>query len=400
VRLPARTLAERLPPDCAIASDNAPSLSVLSGPSESVERLRTTLEAEGVFCRPLLTSHAFHSPMMDPAVEPFTALVRGVALAAPRIPFVSTLTGTWIRDEQAMDPEYWGRHLRATVRFADAARELISEPRRVLVEVGPRATLTTLARQQSADPARLVAVPTLGDSADDDAEWQSVVQAVGRLWLSGAALDWESYYAEEQRRRVPLPTYPFERKRYWVEPRTLLLGERAEQRAARSNQESEAAVPEPAAAAGNGASGKPSELVARVCAVVEAVSGIRLQEADPTASFVELGLDSLALTQVAQRLQKICGKKITMRDLVQSRTTLNALTEYLEDVQPAVAPESRGAQSVAAGARRSDVETGKPPVPGARLGRDRNGNPAWFVPHPEQPGKYVKLETLDTAAGD
>src|SRR6185503_5857172 len=134
-------------------------------------RLQATLEGEGLVCRPLHTSHAFHSPMMDPVIEPLRARVARVALSPPRIPILSTVTARWLSDEEATDPGYWARHARATVRFAEAVAELWREPARVLLEVGPRTTTATLARQvaqaapKTDDRARQVAVSSLGDSA-------------------------------------------------------------------------------------------------------------------------------------------------------------------------------------------------------------------------------------------
>src|SRR5690606_27956575 len=218
VRLPAADLERRLPKDLAIASDNGPSLCVVAGSTEAVAELQRALEAEGTVCRALLTSHAFHSPMMDPVVEPFAEMVGKVRLSAPQVPFVSTLTGTWITEEQACDPRYWAKHLRERVRFREAAAELLKDEHRVLLEVGPRATLTALARQQSKLRDRLVATPTLGDSGSVDGEWKALLAALGQLWSAGVEVDWSNLFADERRRRVPLPTYPFERKRYWLDP--------------------------------------------------------------------------------------------------------------------------------------------------------------------------------------
>jgi acyl transferase domain-containing protein len=157
--------------------------------------------------------------MMEPAVAPFLEVVRSVALAAPRLPIVSTATGTWLTAEQATDAAYWARHLRVPVRFAGAVRTLLEGPEWVLLEVGPRATLSTLARQQVKDRVRQVAVASLGDTPGEEAEYAALLGAVGQLWLAGARIDWRRFYAQERRLRVALPTYPFERQRFWVEPR-------------------------------------------------------------------------------------------------------------------------------------------------------------------------------------
>ncbi|MBF5042081.1 amino acid adenylation domain-containing protein [Aggregicoccus sp. 17bor-14] len=221
VRLPAAQLEQRLSawPTLCVASDNGPSLCVVAGPTPDVERLQRELEAEGAVCRALQTSHAFHSAMMEPAVQPFLQVVQSVALCAPRLPIVSTATGAWLTAEQATDPTYWARHLRVPVRFSGAVRTLLEQPEWVLLEVGPRNTLSTLARQQVKDRVRQVAVASLGETATEEAEYASLLGALGQLWLAGARLDWKAFYARERRYRVALPTYPFERQRFWVEPR-------------------------------------------------------------------------------------------------------------------------------------------------------------------------------------
>ncbi len=135
--------------ELSLAAVNAPDRCVVSGPDEAVDALRAALEARGVAARRLHTSHAFHSAMMEPILAPFVERCRRqVELRAPRIPFLSNVTGTWITDAEATDPAYWARHLRRPVRFADGVRELCRDARRVLLEVGPGQTLATLARQQ------------------------------------------------------------------------------------------------------------------------------------------------------------------------------------------------------------------------------------------------------------
>ncbi len=219
VQLPEAELAPLLADDLALAVVNGPAACVVSGSAAAVEALAIRLEARGVPSRRLHTSHAFHSPMMEPAVRPFVERVAACRLAAPAIPFLSNVTGTWIRAEEATDPEYWGRQIRATVRFADGLAALLAEPRRVLLEAGPGNTLATLARQHPARGAEQVvlwSLPHAKETADDQAH---LLTTLGRLWLAGVEVDWEAFAAPEgRRRRVPLPTYPFERQRYWVEP--------------------------------------------------------------------------------------------------------------------------------------------------------------------------------------
>jgi amino acid adenylation domain-containing protein len=212
VRLAAAVLEPRLGPTLAIASDNGPELCVAAGPEEDVASLERELTAAKIGCRRLVTSHAFHSPMMDPAVGPFLELAAQVRWMPPALPIVSTATGTWLRDEEATDPRYWAAHLRRRVRFREGVSTLLAESGRLFLEVGPRATLGALARQQA--PAE--ALPCVSSLASAlAAEETALLMAVGRLWAAGAEISAGALYGAG-RHRVPLPTYPFQRKRFWI----------------------------------------------------------------------------------------------------------------------------------------------------------------------------------------
>ncbi len=156
--------------------------------------------------------------MMDPILQPFLEQVRRVRLEPPRLPFLSNVTGTWIRPEEATDPAYWVRQLRQAVRFADGAALLLAEPRRILLEVGPGNTLSTLARQHPAAGPGHAMIATVRHPKQADADETVLLQALARFWLAGGEIDWTAFWAGERRRRVALPTYPFERQRYWVDP--------------------------------------------------------------------------------------------------------------------------------------------------------------------------------------
>ncbi|RKH43262.1 polyketide synthase [Corallococcus sicarius] len=328
VRLSAEALAPRLTDGLAIASDNGPRLCVVSGPTEAVARLQTTLEAEGTACRLLQTSHAFHSPMMDAAVAPFLETMKGIRLSEPRIPIVSTATGTWLKPSEATSPEYWARHLRDTVRFAPALRTLWEKGDFLTLEVGPRVTLATLARQQATAEQRARVFTSLGESSGDAADWSALLNAVGQLWRRGVPLDWSAFHADEQRQRVTLPTYPFQRQRHWIEL------ERA-------------SVPVTPPATGVAVSTAPvpraERLVPTLRNLFEELSGLELADADAGASFLELGLDSLVLTQAALAVQKQFGVKVTFRQLLEEVASLGQLAAYLDgrmppEAAPAAAP--------------------------------------------------------------
>jgi acyl transferase domain-containing protein/acyl carrier protein len=199
----------------SLAAVNGPSLCVLSGPTDSVEKLVGDLAKNATGCRRLHTSHAFHSSMMDPVESSFVSTVKTMRLKAPQIPYLSNVTGTWITAQAAMSPTYWGRQLRQTVRFADGLQQLLKAAGCVLLEVGPGQTLSTVARQQTSQEIVFSSLPPV---RREHSELSCLLNTLGKLWLCGVQVNWNGFYAHERRHRVPLPTYPFERQRYWIGP--------------------------------------------------------------------------------------------------------------------------------------------------------------------------------------
>ena len=203
--------------DLSLSVINGPSHCVVAGPIPAIDALEQRLAEKKLRGRRLQTSHAFHSAMMDSILDAFTMAVRRVQLSPPRIRYISNLTGRWITPQEATDPAYYSRQLRGTVRFAPGLELLLGESDRALLEVGPGATLSILARQHP-DPStqRLILSSLRGDGAQSDID--CVLSTLGRLWLAGCPVSWEALYSHERRRRIPLPTYPFERERFWIEP--------------------------------------------------------------------------------------------------------------------------------------------------------------------------------------
>ncbi len=217
VRLSAAELRPRLVPGVEIAAINAPALCTVSGTREAIEQLTQALERDGVEHRPLHTSHAFHSAMMEPALAPFREIVSRVSLSAPHRPVVSNVTGTWLQPEQATSPDYWTAHLREAVRFADGVTTLLTDPAMQLLEVGPGTALTALARLSVGREGAARVSSSLPHPREQRSEASTMLTAAGRLWTAGAAVDCNGLHSGESLRRVSLPTYPFERKRHWVE---------------------------------------------------------------------------------------------------------------------------------------------------------------------------------------
>ena len=357
VRMPVAELETRLVAELSIAAINSRSLCVVSGSTAAIKQLEQSLAAEEVVCKFLHTSHAFHSAMMEPIVAPFAKLVQSICLSPPQIPFVSTTTATWITNEQATDPNYWAAHLRQPVRFADAVQALWQHnPSFVLLEVGPRQVLSTLARQQvtvslqSEDLPRQITVASQGNSSEGNKDWQSLMQAIGQLWLAGVTIDWQKFYTSEQRRRLPLPTYPFEKQRFWVEPlpaRTANYLVTADQVIPTSLSNlimplAPSSTPEP----------RSIRLMPVIAEVIQDTAGIEINVSDQRSTFLELGLDSLSLTQVALALKKKFKVQVTFRQLLEEYSTMIALVQLIDRELPS-------------DALPAPVMTETPPVPTA-----------------------------------
>ena len=200
----------------SLAAVNAPAQCVVSGPEPAIHALECKLGRFGLQGSRLHTSHAFHSAMMDPILKPFADRLGAIPHREPIIPWVSNLHGGWITGGEATDPSYWTEHLRGTVRFGDGLSTLLADPDRILLEVGPGQTLTGLAISHPAASGRTIvtSLPHAMDRSDDE---RHLIAALGQLFLAGVDIDWSGFHGRVRRRRVPLPTYPFERKRYWID---------------------------------------------------------------------------------------------------------------------------------------------------------------------------------------
>ena len=341
IRLSESELIPWLKPSCSIASINAPQRCVAAGPTSDMAELEQRLTASGIICRPLKTSHAFHSSMMDAILPRFAEAVATVRLSPPSVPIMSCVTGTWLKPAEAIDPQYWVRHVRSTVRFADACAALCANTNHVLLEVGPGRTLTTLAHQNARSDARsmIASLPTpneLSAGNEHHHDTAAVMEALGRLWLAGAIIDWTAFHAHEPRRRVSLPGYPFATSRFWIAPPTgasvppagcsptlvaplgsILLAEQ---------KKLDVAVPR--AISVNG-SDRRSAVMSALRLLLSELSGTAPGKIDATTSFLELGFDSLMLTQVSMTIQSRFKTKVSFRQLLGDLGSLTELTHHL-----------------------------------------------------------------------
>ena len=358
IRVPEKEVLPLLNPELAIAAINSPNLCVVSGSNEAIGKLEEELSEKKIAARRLQTSHAFHSPMMEPVLAPFTELLRKIKFGEPQIPYVSNVTAKWITPAEAKSPEYWAGHVRQTVRFADSVAELMKDSKYVLLEVGPGQTLSTLARQHPSKASEQTVLASLAMTGEQ--EPHGLLDTLGRLWMNGVSVDWPQFYVNERRRRAVLPTYPFERKRYWPESAiravsppssvtqfsTPVVGNVATTTNAEIQSSQPTAVSVQATTPAEPALPRKDRLLAASRTLLEELSGYDLSQVDPATSLLELGLDSLLLTQAAQVFHRKFGVPITFRQLMEELGSLQQIAEHLDATLPAdaFAPPAAPAQ--------------------------------------------------------
>jgi len=332
IRTDYKRIESLLPQDLSLAALNSPGLLVVAGPTNKIINFSKLLESKEIFNKLLHTSHAFHSSMMDPIVEPFEEIVRGIRLNIPGIPIVSTVTGDWMTDANATDPAYWAGHLRSTVRFSDAVVMLLNEGQHKLVlETGPRNVTATLVRQHAIK--KPVTVVSTLDVTEGQSEYYSLLKAIGQLWLHGITFNWNAFYSGEKRIKLTLPTYAFDRKLFWVSPAitspaNLLATELSSNIPQINNYQINNTETQPE----NGM--RKATLIDRLKKILEDASGIEMGNVTAEMSFIEIGLDSLLLTQIAFTLKNTFNIPLTFRQLNEEFGTLGLLANYIDSKLP------------------------------------------------------------------
>ena len=389
VRLPESELRSRLNGLLSIAAVNAPALCVVAGPFAALDSLEAQLKSEGVATRRLATSHAFHSAMMDAVVDPFSSRVAQVKLCPPQIPFVSSVSGIWISESETTDPAYWARHLRAPVQFSRGVQELLGNTKAVLLEVGPGNVLSTLARQHVTKTnddatkdlqAPVAIVSSLGDTSSGENSFVDLLNAAGTLWSVGLQPEWEALHTGDRRQRVSLPTYPFERKRFWIEAPATQARTSSEstqpitqtkrddnsmQETAQVTHNSNSRTPEAQPASAQPASDRLARISSTLSEIFADLSGLPIESSDDSSSFLDMGFDSLFLTQVTQALQQKFGLKVTFRQLLGDQSSLKSLAEFIDGhlSADAFAPNTPSAQREAEAEPQASSKPPEPPTP-------------------------------------
>jgi acyl transferase domain-containing protein len=319
-----------------LATVNAPAHCVISGTNEAVSELEAKLQAQGVACSRVQTTHAFHSPLMEPAREAFTELVRQFHPQAPNVPFVSNVTGTWANAEEVTDADYWGKHLCQTVRFADGLQVLAEDETLLFLEVGPGQTLSSFAMQQKADAtAKCVVLPTLRPAYDNRSDLAFLLNALGQMWLEGVEIDWKRFTSEERRQRVPLPTYPFERQRFWIDaPNRSAMAMMFAQNAHTANEEGQTTCVRVGQSHArpnlHNAYVQPrDESEAAIAEIFQELLGI--EQVGIHDNFFQLGGNSLIGTQLVTRLRGAFQVELPLRTLFDAATVAE-LSVTIEEI--------------------------------------------------------------------
>ncbi len=312
----------------SLAAINGPSICSVSGEKEAIENLERELSKKNVDYRHLHTSHAFHSKMVEPILDTFAEQVKQVRRHPPQIPFVSNVTGTWITSDEAMNPSYWARHLRQTVRFSDCVQELLKEPNRVLLEVGPGQTLSTLSRQQTNKSKEQIVLSSIRHPREQKSDIAFILNTLGRLWLAGIQVDWSGFYKDEKRYRLAIPTYPFERRRYWIEPVQQPRGFLASRAGLTNNEDNFQRPTRPESQSDYVACREPelqSHYVAPRNEVEQTITDIwqklfGIGQIGIRDNYFDLGGDSLLASRMFAQIEKIFGKKLPLASLYEAPT--------------------------------------------------------------------------------
>ena len=318
-----------LPKELDIAGINAANQCVISGEERDIQAFADLLETKDIASKVLKTSHAFHSYMMDPILEEFEKIVGSIRLQKPRIPIVSTVTGTFLTDDEAMNPAYWTSQLRQAVRFLDATKTLLElDLPLAFLEVGPGNVLTSLIRQAPSAKGRELFTSIFFQSQIPELEY--FLQQVGVIWQKGIKINLDQIVPNIGSDHK-VPTYSFKTDRVWMDPKNLPLPKVSKP------QDSEAPI------STNNFSSledfKAKNMISRLTLIKEKIVSIirhttGMEVTDENASFIELGFDSLLLTQLASRLKQEFKLNISFRQLSETLASLNDLATYFDSNLP------------------------------------------------------------------
>lgn len=333
IRLSHAETEEFLNNDLALAAINSERSTVVSGPVAEIEKLEARLAERQVGYRRLDVPFAYHSAMIEPIIADFTALLSKMKFEAPKLPYISSMTGNWIQANEATDPAYWANQMRRTVRFGDGIETLIKAKCDLFLEVGPGQTLCALVKQRSGRGKDFQIVASFDTASAASSGGAGIMKAFGQIWQAGAVIDWPSFYRNEKRQRVALPTYPFERQRYWIETRGLQNSFMPAGKLEADQYAAGKIDAHPAMTAGDDSAvrhdverarmseafiGPRDEIESKLATIwgdVLGLKGIGIHD-----SFFDLGGDSLMATQVYARVKQSVAPAASLQDVLAHQT--------------------------------------------------------------------------------
>lgn len=325
--------------EVAIAALNGPESVVISGKRSTIRLVVAQLEAMGIKTTPLQVSHAFHSPLIEPMLEEFARVASEVTYSPPKTNLISNVTGELVEAEVAT-PEYWCRHVRCSVQFAAGMEALYRAGYEVFVECGPKPVLLGMGRRCLPEGLGRW-LPSLRPGQED---WQQILQSLAQLYVEGVQVDWSGFDQDYERRKVALPTYPFQRQRYWIKTaqKPSIQNQQSQiQHAVNpsywlqqvdSTMNGDSAVNENKLGAKMDASvttNRRDEIAASLQTLVGNLIEVSPAEVNIDSSFLEMGADSIILVEAVRRIENTYGIKIAIRQLFEELTTINTLATYI-----------------------------------------------------------------------
>ncbi|HEC83828.1 MAG TPA: acyltransferase domain-containing protein, partial [Thioploca sp.] len=302
--------------DVSIAAFNGPNSIVISGQSEAINTVCATFKADGIKTKKLVVSHAFHSPLMAPMLGEFEQVARQVSFSAPQIKLISNLTGE-VATEEVTTPTYWCHHILEPVRFVTSINTLAKLNVEVLLEVGPKPILLGMGRHCLHEHhGNRLWLPSLRPK---QADWQQLLTSLGELYRHGVPVNWVAFEQDYSRHRVALPTYPFQRKRYWIQEETPLMEVKmTQQQPTTSSQNTD----------------RRDLFKKTLRSIVADVLHLELSEVDEQTSFFEMGADSIILAEVGEAIESTYGISISLRNFFEELENIDDLVTHIDQHLP------------------------------------------------------------------
>ncbi|MGK7877175.1 MAG: aminotransferase class III-fold pyridoxal phosphate-dependent enzyme [Xenococcaceae cyanobacterium] len=302
----------------AIAAINGPKNTVISGESKAVSKVLHQLESENLTTHSLQVSHAFHSPLIEPILDEFEQIAAQVKFHPPRLPIVSTLTGNKLEPQQILDAQYWRRHTREPVQFFPAINTLVKEGRDCFLELGPNSTLIGMGKR-CCPKSIAIWLSSLKKEEDD---WKVILSSLTHLYLKGVDIDWSGFDRDYQRQKLHLPTYPFQRKHYWINPpKTMDVKESTTQ----MSQPQVIQTPKIS---------QPEQIESTLQTILAKLLQTEPAQIDIHINFLDIGANSIVLIEALRKIEDTFGIQLSIAELFEKFPTIDSLATHISQNLP------------------------------------------------------------------